>query len=470
MPDMWGPYELRGELGRGAMAVVYRALDPTLDREVAIKQPLIPDALGETAMAALSARFVQEGRAAARLNHPNIVTIYGAYECDGKAGIVMELIEGWTLSSYCHSRCLDLTQSLSVVDQLLDAAGYAHARGVIHRDIKPDNIFLTPEGRVKLADFGIAHMDATTACLTQLGTVLGTPGYMSPEQALGREADQRSDLFSIGVIAYELATGQNPFGTEGSHPTSVIYRIVHEQPQDPRWVDPNLPDWLCAIIARAIAKDPNERYQSADEMREDLERSAYQQQGYIEASAPPAAFQAAQPAAALATSGEAPYIGVPATGTLSRPAQPAGASTDHGGSAVAAPDSNVQNEHLARIEEMDAHLTQWLEAEWSQAVTATTRIGSAYNDMLNRYLDWIADGRSRLEQALWRESTPSTEREFVWLLHVYDLLIQRVRLCLEATQEQQAGAGEDEVRAIIRRENDAHAEFDSALATFYRQP
>jgi hypothetical protein len=246
-----GPYELRGELGRGAMAVVWRAYDRNLDREVAIKEPVMAEGVDSATKAELSARFVREGCAAARLNHPNIVTIFGADIYDGRPAIVMELIEGRTLTELIRERALPIDRAVDVIDQLLYAIGYAHGKGIVHRDIKPDNVFLATDGRVKLADFGVARIGGTT--LTQVGTVIGTPGYMAPEQVQGKTVDARADIFAVGAVAYELACGHNPFGATGhADTTAVMYRIVHESPADP------------------LAKDPAERYQTADEMRHDL--------------------------------------------------------------------------------------------------------------------------------------------------------------------------------------------------------
>jgi serine/threonine-protein kinase len=237
---------------------------------VAIKEPVTPAGGDPATVAEMSERFVREGKAAAQLNHPGIVTIYGADIYDGRPAIVMELIGGRTLSQVIDDGRLSPSAAVAIIDQLLDAVSFAHSRGVVHRDIKPDNIFVTDDGRVKLADFGIAHV-GTTSTMTQAGQVLGTPGYMAPEQVVGSPVDARADIFAIGVIAYELLAGTNPFGaTEAAPPTTVLYRIVHETPPTPAQLDPTVPQWLAAVISRAMAKDPAARYQSAEEMRADL--------------------------------------------------------------------------------------------------------------------------------------------------------------------------------------------------------
>ncbi|MBQ9068254.1 MAG: protein kinase, partial [Eggerthellaceae bacterium] len=260
-----GPYQLLGELGRGAMARVWRAFDPNLEREVAIKEPLFDPSLSGTVLDEMGRRFVAEGRAAAKLNHPGIVQIYAADVYDGRPAIVMELVDGTTLGSLLDSGRLDPPEALSVLDQLLDAVGYAHANGIVHRDIKPDNIFVDKGGRVKLADFGIAHVDDAGATrATVVGTVLGTPGYMSPEQATGSPVDGRSDLFSVGVVGYEMLAGDNPFNPDGADSTTLLYRIVHEPAaQLPDAATAGLPADLRPAIMAALSKDPANRPQTA---------------------------------------------------------------------------------------------------------------------------------------------------------------------------------------------------------------
>ena len=273
----FGPYELRGELGRGAMARVWRAYDPNLGREVAIKEPLFDSNLSDQVREEMGRRFVKEARTAAQLNHPNIVTIYAADVYDGRPAIVMELVEGSTLGAILSNGPLEPPVALSVLDQLLDAVGHAHSKGVIHRDIKPDNIFVDPQGHVKLSDFGIAHADDGATRATVAGTVLGTPGYMSPEQAQGAEVDERSDLFSVGVVAYEMLTGRNPFGAgDGSDAVTLLYRIVHEPVEPlPDFASAGLPADLRPAVMAALSKDPAARPQNAAAFKAMLHGGAY---------------------------------------------------------------------------------------------------------------------------------------------------------------------------------------------------
>ena len=260
-----GPYELRGELGRGAMARVWRAWDASLRREVAIKEPLFDPRLPQETLDEMARRFVAEGRAVARLSHPNIVAVYATDVWDGRPAIVMELVEGVTLTHLLAAGPLPIDEALAILDQLLDAVSYAHWRGVIHRDIKPDNIFVTATGQAKLADFGVAHVEGEGVTrLTMAGSVLGTPGYMSPEQAQGKPIDGRSDLFSIGVVAYEMLTGENPFAAGSPDATTMIYRIVHEPVSDLQLRVPSAPDCVIQAVMAALEKAPDERPPSAE--------------------------------------------------------------------------------------------------------------------------------------------------------------------------------------------------------------
>ena len=269
MTDRLGPYELRGELGRGAMAVVWRGYDSGIGREVALKEPKIDDSLDPATREELVARFIREGKTAGRLNHPGIVTIYNADVYDGRPVIAMELIEGETLSSLLRRGRLPLGAAVGVAEQLLNALAYAHARGVVHRDIKPDNVFVTDDGRIKLTDFGIAHAGGGTA-LTQAGTVMGTPGYMAPEQVRGEAVDARADLFSVGVMLFEMLAGENPFIADGAHTTAIMYRVLNEVLPDVRSTISEATQGLAATIAVATAKDATQRFASAEDMRRAL--------------------------------------------------------------------------------------------------------------------------------------------------------------------------------------------------------
>jgi serine/threonine-protein kinase len=260
-----GRYEIIGELGRGAMGVVYKAQDPTIGRTVALKT-LRLDVHGiETAE--IVRRFQNEARAAGLLNHPNIVTIYDAGEQDGNFYIAMEFMQGTTLQEMlAEKRILPADEAIHLSREICKGLDYAHAHGIVHRDVKPANIMITASGAVKIMDFGIAK---TGGSVTSTGQVLGTPNYMSPEQVKGRPLDGRSDLFSFGVILYEMLTGEKPFA--GQNVTTIIYKIVNETPIAPRDLDTTIHPGLSGIVTKALAKSPEERYQSGAELVRDLE-------------------------------------------------------------------------------------------------------------------------------------------------------------------------------------------------------
>ena len=262
-----GPFEIRGQLGRGAMAWVWRAWDPALERVVAIKEPIIGSDRTAESQEKFTQRFLREGKAAAGLTHPGIVTVYAAAVYDDRPVLVMELINGPTLRSVFRHGRLTGVQSYALLDQLLDATGYAHSHGVVHRDLKPDNVFVTPDGRVKLADFGIAQIDSGTM-LTQDGTMLGTPAYMSPEQIRGLRTDARSDVFSLGVIGYEALAGYNPFSRgQDTGIVTVTHRIVNEAIPSFDARTSELAGPLAEVVLKARQKDPADRYANAVEMR-----------------------------------------------------------------------------------------------------------------------------------------------------------------------------------------------------------
>ena len=269
-----GRYELGEVIGRGGMAEVRRAYDTRLGRPVAVKELRTDLASDPT----FQARFRREAQSAAGLNHPNIVAVYDTgEELDEKSGlaipyIVMELVEGHTLRDVLRDgrkilpeRALELTQGV------LDALSYSHKAGIIHRDIKPANVMLTPTGQVKVMDFGIARaVSDTSATMTQTAAVIGTAQYLSPEQARGETVDARSDIYSAGCLLYELLTGRPPF--VGDSPVSVAYQHVRELPVPPSQLDPMISPEIGAIVLKALAKDPAERYQTAREMRDDISR------------------------------------------------------------------------------------------------------------------------------------------------------------------------------------------------------
>jgi len=260
-PETISKYHVTGVLGEGAMGVVYKALDPRIDRIVAIKT-IHPGMMMPGMAEEMAARFLREIRAVGNLRHPNIVAIYDTDEQDGVPFYVMEYVEGRELSELFRENArFAMDQVLHIGRQLLDAFAYTHQRGIIHRDIKPANIFITNEGDVKVADFGIARVENSE--LTQAGTSLGTPSYMSPEQCAGQAVDNRSDLFSIGIVLYQLLTGEKPF--QGSSTHAVIHHILQSTPERPSALNPALSTAVDKLMERALAKNPADRFQSAEE-------------------------------------------------------------------------------------------------------------------------------------------------------------------------------------------------------------
>ncbi len=269
-----GRYELGELLGRGGMAEVHRALDLRLGRPVAVKELRADLATDPT----FQARFRREAQSAAGLNHPTIVAVYDTgEETNPVTGtsipyIVMELVEGQTLRDVLREgRKLLPERALELTVGVLDALSYSHKAGIVHRDIKPANVMLTPTGQVKVMDFGIARAVAdTSATMTQTAAVIGTAQYLSPEQARGETVDARSDIYSAGCLLYELLVGRPPF--VGDSPVSVAYQHVREQPVPPSQLDPEITPDIDAITLKALAKDADDRYQSAREFKNDITR------------------------------------------------------------------------------------------------------------------------------------------------------------------------------------------------------
>ncbi|MFM2397226.1 MAG: hypothetical protein RLZZ144_476 [Pseudomonadota bacterium] len=261
-----GRYEVLAELGQGAMGVVYRAIDPLIDRVVAIKTINLSLALDEKEE--YERRFYQEAKAAGRLSHPNIVTIFDVGKTGDIAYMAMEYLEGRELRDILNAEfALPIEQVLDIICQIATGLAYAHEHGIVHRDIKPSNIMVVRDGYVKITDFGIARMESA-AVHTQTGLVLGSPKYMSPEQVMGKPIDLRSDIFSAGVMLYEMLTGQAPFA--GENVNAIMYQTLNAAPLPPSRLNVAVPDMLNFIVAKALAKDPNDRYQNAKDFADDL--------------------------------------------------------------------------------------------------------------------------------------------------------------------------------------------------------
>ncbi|HXF16610.1 MAG TPA: serine/threonine-protein kinase [Burkholderiales bacterium] len=263
-----GRYEILSELGQGSMGVVYRARDPMLDRIVAIKT--INLTLPKDELAEYEARFYQEAKAAGGLSHRNIVTIHDIGRSERVAYMAMEFLEGQELRRLLQARTpIGMAHALDVGAQVAEGLQYAHEGHIIHRDIKPANIMVLNDGLVKITDFGIARM-RTNEVKTMTGMILGSPKYMSPEQVSGKRADTRSDIFSLGVVLYEMLTGASPFVADNIH--GVMYQTMNFNPPAPKTLNPELPEVLNFIIAKALAKNLDDRYQKAAELSNDLRR------------------------------------------------------------------------------------------------------------------------------------------------------------------------------------------------------
>ena len=264
-----GKYRILREIGGGGMACVYEAEDQSIGRKVALKVLMLPPAVPESEKSLLIQRFQQEARAAGTLSHSNVVTLYEVGETDGVHYIAMELLTGTTVRELLRERGkIPVDEALNILLQVARALDYAHKQGVIHRDVKPDNIVVTDEGVVKLTDFGIARA-ANDLLSTQKGMLVGSPAYMSPEQILGEPVDDRTDIYSLGVTAYEMLTGRKPFDAPAV--TAMMHRIVYDEPD----AAPELRRPAEAALRHALAKKPEERPSSAVVFVEELSAAYY---------------------------------------------------------------------------------------------------------------------------------------------------------------------------------------------------
>ncbi|MGD8538062.1 MAG: serine/threonine-protein kinase [Candidatus Aminicenantes bacterium] len=264
-----GKYKITGELGKGAMGIVYKALDPDINREVAIKLIRVDVVSEDSEKDEAHKRFLREAQSAGNLEHPNIITIYEVGKEDNQTFIVMQYVDGESLKEAIASgKRYSPVEVLDLMTCLCDALEFAHNNKIVHRDIKPGNILLDKQERPYLVDFGVARIEMST--MTQSGTIVGTPSYMAPEQIQGTRVDARADIFSLGVIIYEMLTGKRPF--EGDHITTIVYKIMNEEPTNIMEMKRDLPEGFEKVIKRALAKDPNKRYQSCKELAADLKK------------------------------------------------------------------------------------------------------------------------------------------------------------------------------------------------------
>jgi serine/threonine protein kinase len=265
-----GKYEIRRELGRGAMGVVYEGFDPFIERAVAIKT-IQKSLIDPSEAPEVFARFRHEAQAAGRLAHPNIVSIYEYGEEGDVAYIAMEFLAGVELKDYFDkAKQFHINEIVNITSQLLEALEYSHGRGVVHRDIKPSNILITRDWKIKIADFGIAKIESSD--LTHVGTVLGTPSYMSPEQFMGLAADRRSDIYSVGVILYQMLTGERPF--TGNNMNIIMHKVMHQAHVPPSELNPEVSKTIDTVVNKALSKRPEDRFQTAADFMAALKLAA----------------------------------------------------------------------------------------------------------------------------------------------------------------------------------------------------
>ena len=270
MIETLGRYQIEAEIGHGAMGTVYKARDPLLGRVVAIKT--ISLHLPQDEVAEYEARFYQEAKAAGQLSHSNIVTIYDIGKSDDLAYMAMEFLEGQELRQMLSAdSAIPIDKALDIGAQVAEGLYYAHEREVVHRDIKPANIMVLENGLIKITDFGIARM-RNNEVKTMTGMILGSPKYMSPEQVAGKRTDHRSDIFSIGVVVYQMLTGASPFVADNIH--GIMYQILNFNPPAPKTLNPDLPQVANYIIAKVLAKNLDDRYQSAKDLANDLRHAS----------------------------------------------------------------------------------------------------------------------------------------------------------------------------------------------------
>src|SRR5262245_22456291 len=270
MPQTIGRYQVAESVGFGAMGAVYKAFDPLIKRTLAIKTIRLDIPRQSPQYKSFIDRFYHEARISGTLSHPNIVTLFDIGEENGLPYLAMEFVEGETLAGILErGQRFKPEKVIGLVSQIASAIDYAHSKGVIHRDIKPSNVILYESDKVKVTDFGIAKL--IDAEMTQSGTLLGTPSYMSPEQAMGEKLDGRSDIFSLGVCAFEMLSGEQPF--PGTNVTSILYKLVHVDPIEPTDLEMHglVPQKWHEVFSRVLAKKPDDRYQTATEFVQDLE-------------------------------------------------------------------------------------------------------------------------------------------------------------------------------------------------------
>lgn len=311
----YGRYQIVNELGKGSMGVVYLAHDPQIDRRVALKV-LRQDRLGDQAFVQ---RFLQEAKAIGRLSHSGIVTVYDVGQDHGTVYIAMEFLEGTPLHRVMEEQKLNFLEIIRLGIQVAESLDYAHQKGIVHRDIKPSNILVDARKQAKITDLGIAHIEGPAASIqTQAGEILGTPAYMSPEQVLSRPVDGRSDLFSLGIILYELSTGRKPFG--GENLAAIFHSITQDTPPPAAKINPALSQKFSQIVMKCLSKKPEDRFNTGRALADALKSCVEEESLVSRQKSPKRLRQIAFAILLFALLGAAAYIGW--TKIISRPGPP----------------------------------------------------------------------------------------------------------------------------------------------------
>jgi eukaryotic-like serine/threonine-protein kinase len=373
IPQKIGKYEIKDVLGKGGMGSVYRGFDSAISRAVAIKA-ITKTSVGEQDLKHIMQRFRHEAQAVGRLVHPGIVQIYDYGEDDEVAYIVMELVNGKTLSQHLQQEvAYEVREVAEIIRQLLDALGHAHAAGVIHRDVKPSNILINNDGRIKISDFGIARIESSQ--LTQVGDVLGTPHYMAPEQFLGSEVGLQADLYSVGVIAYELLTGRKPFTGNSA---AVMHQVMNKQPDNPSSLNPTLSPLIDRVLHKALAKKRDERFQNAREFADAFQEAI---EATLNAGAAPAAPAPVPNGAALMNA--ARLLGA-ATAPAAKPADGDVAAVITGDSAISL-DTGIKQARLLVVDDEERILSALKSLFRQRYHVFTTTDGNKALDFMGKF-------------------------------------------------------------------------------------
>ncbi|HMK15072.1 MAG TPA: protein kinase [Burkholderiales bacterium] len=373
-PVKIGKYQIQGVLGKGGMGIVYKGWDSAISRSVAIKA-ITKASLDDSRLKQVMNRFRHEAQTVGRLVHPRIVQIYDYGEDDETAYIVMELVNGKTLAHHLAQKVVyEIREAGEIIRQVLDGIGYAHGEGVVHRDIKPSNIMINSDGRVKISDFGIAHTESSN--LTQVGDVLGTLHYMAPEQFLGTEVSTHTDLFAIGVIAYELLTGSKPF--YGSNAV-VMQQVLNERPADPSLLNANLSPLMDRVLQKALSKKREDRFQDAREFSE-VFREALDATLNLNAAAPTLKLSTPDSSALLSAARL-----LNATPVASAPQATGDVQPEQTGNSAISLDTSVKKARLLLIDDEERILTALKSLFRDRYHVFTTTDGNKALDFLSKY-------------------------------------------------------------------------------------